>query len=212
MKTIALLAQKGGAGKTTLAIHLATLAVAEGRRTVLVDMDPQRSAGDWWRAREAETPELVECEAKDLPAVMELARADRVDCLMLDTAPHAEPAAVTAARLANLVLIPCRPAILDLRAIGKTVDIVQAIGARAAIVLNSCPPSRGFGEASLTREARQGLEAYGLPVCPVAITQRAALSHALIDGRAVHEFEPDGKAAAELRGLWKWIREGLDNG
>ena len=61
----------------------------------------------------------------------------------------------------------------------------------------------------LTTEARRGLAAYGLPIVPVAVTQRVALAYALIDGRAVTEFEPDGKAAAELRRLWKWIEERL---
>jgi chromosome partitioning protein len=62
MKVLGLLSRKGGAGKTTIALHLAVLAQASGRRTLLVDVDPQRSAAGWWRAREAETPQLVETE------------------------------------------------------------------------------------------------------------------------------------------------------
>jgi chromosome partitioning protein len=64
MKTLAILSRKGGAGKTTLALHLAVQAVAGGRRVALVDMDPQRSAADWWRSREAGVPELAEMEPK----------------------------------------------------------------------------------------------------------------------------------------------------
>ncbi|MBP7649161.1 MAG: ParA family protein, partial [Phenylobacterium sp.] len=62
MKTLAVLSRKGGAGKTTVALHLAVVAQAAGRRVALVDMDPQRSAADWWRSRQAETPELVETD------------------------------------------------------------------------------------------------------------------------------------------------------
>jgi len=208
MKSIALLAQKGGAGKTTLAIHLAVLAGNEGKRVVLIDCDPQKSAGDWWRARAADAPVLVETPAAQLPAVLKAAAADGYDLALIDTAPHANADATAAARAADLALIPCRPSILDLRAIGATVDLVRAVGRPAAIVLNSAPASRGYGDAGIAAEARRGLLAYGLPVAPVAITQRAALSHALIDGRAVTEFEPTGKAAGELRALWRWIDGG----
>jgi len=213
MRILALLAQKGGAGKTTLALHLAVVAQQDGLRTVLVDLDPQRSAAGWWHARAANMPELVETEAGRLSEVIEAAKSDGVSLLVVDTRPSVERDASEVARLADLALIPTRPAILDLRAIGATVDVVKAARRPAAIVLNSCPPARGIGEASLTAEARRGLRAYGLPVSPTAITQRAALAHALIDGQAVTEFEPDGKAAAEVRKVWEWARRQLwENG
>jgi chromosome partitioning protein len=209
MRVLALLAQKGGAGKTTLALHLAVIAQQAGLRTVLVDLDPQRSAAGWWHARASDVPELVETEAERLADVIEAAAADGVVLLVVDTRPSVERDAAEVARLADLALIPTRPAILDLRAIGATVEVVRAAQRPAAIVLNSCPPARGIGEASLTTEARRGLRAYGLPVLPTSITQRAALAHALIDGQAVTEFEPGGKAAAEVRKVWEWAREQL---
>ena len=104
-------------------------------------------------------------------------------------------------RAADYVLIPCRPSILDLRAVGGTVELVKAARVAAAIVLNACPAPRGAGEASVTHEARRALLQYGLPVLPVAIGQRAVLAHALAAGLAVEEFEPDSKAAAEIRAL-----------
>ena len=205
MRTIALLSRKGGAGKTTLALHLAVIAQQAGRRVVLVDCDPQRSAADWWRAREADDPAMVETDAGQLPAVIEAARADGVGLVVVDTRPSVEADAVAVARAADLVLIPTRPAILDLRAIGGTVDVVRAVGARAAVVLNGCPPGQGFGPPAVVREARRGLAGYGLPVAPVAVTLRAAMAHALIGGAAVTEYEPAGKAASEMRKLWAWI-------
>jgi len=207
MKTLALLAQKGGTGKTTLAVHLSVISALEGKNTVLVDLDPQRSAADWWEERTAEVPALVTAEAGDLPDLVAAAKSEQVDIVVIDTAPHAQEASAMAAKVADLVLIATRPAILDLRAIGASVEIVQKMKAKAVIVLNSCPPRRGLGEATITREARQGLAAYDLPICPIAITQRVALSHALIDGRAVVEFDPKGKAAAEMKALWVWIQE-----
>jgi chromosome partitioning protein len=209
MQAISILSRKGGVGKTTLAVHLAVAAGQQGASVALVDLDPQKSAGDWWRARSVNVPALVETTARDVPAVIDAAKSDGFDWCILDTPPHADLEPVAAARVANLVVIPTRPGILDLRAIGATVELVKALKVPAVIVLNHVPAARGFGEASIVSEARQGLEAYGLPVAPMAIAQRVALSHALIDGRAVTEFEPDGKAADELVRLWKWLKEQL---
>ena len=209
IRTLALLAQKGGAGKSTLALHLAVLAQQEGLRTLLVDLDPQRSTAAWWRARTAKTPELVETEPENLEAVIEAARADGVELVVVDTRPSAERDAVTVARLASLSLIPTRPSILDLRAIGATAELVRETRRPGGIVLNACPPGRGGMDASIVSEARSGLRDYGLPVVPVAIHQRADLAHALIDGRAVSEFAPTGKATRELRQLWRWAKENM---
>lgn len=107
------------------------------------------------------------------------------------------------------MLIPTRPAILDLDAIGATTEIVNEIRASSAIVLNTCPPPKLFGEPHIVREAREALKRYGLPVCEVAISQRAALSHALIDGRAVAEFDAGGKAAREIALLWNTTKQDI---
>lgn len=209
MKVLALLSQKGGSGKSTLSLHLAVIAQQKGLRTLLVDCDPQRSAGGWWRAREADTPELVETSPDNLRAVVKAATDDGVDFIVVDTRPSVERDTAEVARVADFALIPTRPSILDLRAIGATVEVVKALERPAAIVLNACPAGRGVGEASVTIEARRGLDGYGLPLLPQAVTMRAALAYALIDGRAVTEFEPDGKAAMELRRVWQWMEQAL---
>lgn len=208
-RTLALLAQKGGAGKTTLALHLAVIAQDAGLRTLLVDCDPQRSAAGWWRARVAKTPELVEVAPEQIRAVVEAAQADGVELVVVDTRPSVETDTAEVARVADFSLIPTRPSILDLRAIGATVDVVKALSRQAAIILNACPAGRGVGDASVTMEARRGLAAYGLPIVPQAVAARAALAHALIDGRSVTEFEPHGKASGELRRVWKWTEKKL---
>ena len=209
MKTLAFLARKGGAGKTTLAVHLAVAAVQAGRRVLLVDADPQGSAAGWWRARTAPAPELVECEAGEVEQVVAAARQDRVDLVVVDTRPSVEADAAAVARVADLVLIPTRPSILDLRAIGATVELIQSLRTRAFIVLNAVPAGRGGAEAALTVEARAALAGYGLPVLPVALGARSPFSHALVDGRAVTEFDPKGSAAMELRALYRYAEEQL---
>src|SRR6185437_8666008 len=123
--------------------------------------DPQRSAGDWWRVRQGDTPLLVESAAGRVPEVLRAAEADGIDLAVVDTRPSVEADTAELARLADLVLIPTRPGILDLRAIAPTTDVVRAARrAPAMIVLNAVPASRGFGENSLTTEARRALQAY----------------------------------------------------
>lgn len=206
MKTLGVLSQKGGAGKTTLAIHLAVLANA-----VLIDTDPQASAADWGRARENDTPVVVESTIEGLASTLEAARTADSAWAIVDTAGKAAADIIEVAKLADLVVIPCRAAILDLRAVGPTVRIIQATGRRAVFVLNATPASRGDSDVSLVRDAREALKGYGLPVAPVALTQRAALSHALSSGHAVTEFDPTGKAAAELRDLWAFLEGELSH-
>ncbi len=205
MRTICLLAQKGGTGKTTLCLHLAVLANELGGDAVILDIDPQGSSSSWRRRRQLESPEVECCTAEDLEKKLSDLAAQGRDLVLLDTAPHSSHDAATAVALADLVLIASRPAILDLEAIGESVKIVKRQGAHGAVVLNACPPPHVFGETAIVREAREAVAAYGLPVSPVSVSQRAAFSHALIDGHAVTEFERKGKAAAEIRSLWNWI-------
>jgi len=205
MRTICLLAQKGGTGKTTLCLHLAVLASELGRNATVIDIDPQASASAWKRRRQHDTPEVLRYEAKHLSAVLSGSALPDKDLILLDTAPHSSHEAATAAALADLVLIVSRPAILDLEAIGESVKIVKKQHSQGAVVLNACPPPHRGGETAIVREAREALGVYGLPVSPVSISQRAAFSHAFIDGRAVTEFDATGKAANEIRSLFEWI-------
>jgi chromosome partitioning protein len=207
MRIVTLLAQKGGTGKTTLSIHLAVLAVAKGKKVVIADIDPQQSARFWRKRRTDDNPEVVSLDASMLEKAADSYKKRGVDLLVIDTAPHSQKDSSVAARLADYILIPSRPAILDLEAIGSSVSIVKSINGNAAIVLNACPFPGKTGERAIVKEAREALAGYGLTVSPIAITNRVALSHSLIDGRAVTEFESAGKAATEIRELMQWINE-----
>lgn len=209
MKTLAILSRKGGAGKTTLAVHMAVIAQESGRRVLIVDCDPQKSATKWFETREAENPELISAPAGQLGTALEAAQAEGVDLVIVDSRPSVEVDTAQIAARADFALIPSRPSILDLHAIGDTVEVVQLAKCRAAVVLNACPVGRGFGEASITQEARSVLSGYQIEVTPVSIAARVAMSNALIDGRAVTELEPTGKASAEMVKLWKWVEKKL---
>lgn len=199
MKIIAIISQKGGAGKTTLALHLAVAAERAGQTTVIIDLDPQASATSWKDSRSSDAPAVVSAQAARLRAVLDAAEKGRAELCIIDTAPHSESAALAAARSADLILIPCRPAILDLRAISNTIDLARIAGKPLAVVLNSVPP-RG----SLAEEAAAALAGYGVDVAPVQIGHRAAFMHALTIGQTAQEYEPAGKGADEVQLLYVW--------
>jgi chromosome partitioning protein len=209
MKKLGMIAQKGGTGKTTLSIHLAVEASLAGLRVLLVDIDPQASATSWWKRRDEPRPELIQSSGNALEQLLETAAERGYDIAVVDTAPHDSEDASECARLCDWVYIPTRPAILDLDAIRPSTDLVNKVGVAASILLNSCPPPTQFGEPHIVREAREALGAYGIPVCPVAISQRVAFGYALIDGRAVSEFDRTGKAAREIERLWSNLRSGI---
>jgi chromosome partitioning protein len=200
MKTIAIISQKGGAGKTTIALHLAVAAELVGKSTAVIDLDPQASASRWGDSRERKTPAIVSAQASRLPNVLEAAREANAKLVIIDTVPHSESASLAAARAADLVLIPCRPAILDLRAISNTIDLVKLAKAKAVIVLNTVP-SRG----SLADEAAEAVGVYEMPVSPIRLGQRAAFMHSLTAGQTAQEYEPHSKAAQEIQQLYKYV-------
>ncbi len=199
MKLIVFLAQKGGSGKTTLAVHLAVCAEEYGERVFIVDTDPQGSAGAWGRARGKDTPKLGSASPAELRRVRQLVEEEGYTLFVVDSPPHAAPEARHAVEVADLVIIPCRPTAFDLAALSATVAIVKAVGRPACFVLNACP-----SRAPEVREAREALKAYGFPVAPL-IGERRAFSRAIATGRAVTEFEKNGKAAQEVRELWGWL-------
>jgi chromosome partitioning protein len=210
MKVLGLLSRKGGVGKSTIAMHLAVLAQEAGQRTLLVDLDPQRSVAAWWRSRQAETPLLAETDAGELRGVLEAAAEEGIDLAVVDTRPSAEADAIQVAAVADLIVVPTQPGILDLRAILDTLDTVKGAARRSVIVLNRVPPRRGAGEATDTGDARRALAAFGVPVAPVALVNRTGFSTALRSGLTACEAEPNGKAAREMQALWRAVEKELE--
>ena len=199
MQIVAIVSQKGGSGKTTLAAHLAVCAERRKQPTLIIDLDPQASAVKWHRRRHDETPEVLAAEPTHLASLMHKAQAGGAGLVLVDTAPHADKSAAVAIQLADLVLIPCRPTALDVDAIGSTLDIVTLSYTKAAVVLNAIPTRGPQGE-----EVRTGL-ARLVSVAPVGIYHRAAYFNAMNDGRSVEEYEPKGKAAKEIQALYQWV-------
>ena len=179
MYTVAILSQKGGTGKTTLTLHLAVASERAGQPAAVIDLDPQASAADWKDSRKAETPVVVPVPSTRLPQALDAARAGGAALTLIDTAPHATDVALAAAEAADLILIPCRAGILDLRAIGTTARAVKLAGKRAFVVLNAMPPRA----PNVLADARAAVAVHGLEVAPFTIQQRAAYAHALTVGQ-----------------------------
>jgi chromosome partitioning protein len=196
MFVVSLTSQKGGAGKTTLAVHLATAAAAEGHKVLLMDVDPQGSAMLWANRRGDKAPDVMAGHPATLAKEVERARAEGYDQIFLDTAPHADHAALQAARVADLVVIPCRPATFDLAAISATLDLCKLANKQAVVVLNSAPI-----RSKVVQEAAEAIREAGGQLATTTIHQRVAFQHCLIDGRTAAEFEPDGAAANEIAKL-----------
>lgn len=201
MKTVAILSQKGGTGKTTLAVHLAVAAERRDISVAVLDLDPQASAAEWKDSRSDESPSVTSIQPTRLGKALEVAKSAGADLVIIDSAPHSADAAVAAAEAADLVLIPCRAGILDLRAIATTARIVKMTGKPAFVILNAAP----VRAPRLMEDATAAVQQHGLPVAPVIIHQRSAYAHALTVGQTAEEYEPDGKATEEIGDLFKWL-------
>lgn len=198
MKTIAVLSNKGGSGKSTVAINLAVAATLDSKSAALIDLDPQASASLWGDNRESDSPSVIAAQASRLPKIMDAARKANADLVIIDTAPHSESAALTAAKIADLVLIPCRPAILDLRGIQTTFDLVSLSKATAKVIFNAVPPQK-----SLLFQAQKAIDQLGGDYLPIQIGQRIAYQHSLTVSQGVLEYDPSSKAAGEIKALYK---------
>lgn len=200
MPTIAIISQKGGAGKTTLAIHLAAAAQEAGRVALIIDTDPQATASQWAAWRNDAPPEVIDSPPPRLAAKIAAAAGQGADFIVIDTPPHADSAARAAVEVADLVLIPCRPSAFDLAAIQTTAKLVQLLKKPAFVVFTAGNPNA----PRIYAEAGELVGEFGTPPCPVLLPDRAAYRHASAEGRSVMESEPTGKAAEEIRQIYMW--------
>ena len=201
MKTIVLASQKGGAGKTTLAAHLAVAAELAGEGPcVLMDTDPQGSLAAWWNGRTDENPKFAPVTLKDLPEKLELLEAAGFAYAFIDTPPAITESIRSVVALADIVLIPTRPSPHDLRAVGQTVELAVQAGRPFAFTV-----TQAKANARLTVQAMAALSEHGV-VAPAIIHDRVDFASSMIDGRTVLEVDPRGRSAGEIGELWRFVK------
>lgn len=204
MRVIAIIGQKGGTGKTTTTLGLAVCAELAGFPTAVLDLDPQTNAANWKDRRDGETGPAVESiQPGRLRQTLKAAEANGAAFVFIDTPGKSDTAAIEAARVADLVLIPVRPQIFDLETLGAVRDALRVAGSPTAyVVLNGIHPS-----ASKSPDGQREVisQAFDLPVCPVHLSHRSVFAEAPAAGKTPQEIDPDGKAAGELKALFEFV-------
>lgn len=202
MITVALLSQKGGALKTTLSISLACAGVEAGKETLLIDLDPQATACKWGDRRKAESPIVLDAQPARLVNALQKAKEGGIQLAVIDTPPRSADAALAAAKLADVIVLPCRPQMYDLETIPNTLELVATArtgkGALPLIAVLTAVPAQG----SRHEQARQAIENLGVTVSAHTIGQRAAFGDAGALGMSVLELDPKSRASDEVRQVY----------
>lgn len=202
MHVLVIASRKGGAGKTTLAGHLAVEAERAGAGPVAVaDIDEQGSLAEWWNARKAPTPLFVQTSVANIAEDIERLRRHGISLLIIDTPPALTADIAKVVQQADLVLIPTRPSPHDLRSIGATVELVEHLGKPLLFVLNAASP-----RARITAEAIAVLSQHG-PLAPSIVHQRVDFAASMVDGRTVMEVPGESRSSEEITRLWAYIDE-----
>lgn len=203
MKVIAMAAQKGGSGKTTVALHLAVEAQKQGLTVAVIDADPQGSAGSWAEQRQdADAVPVAKIGVDAVDDALKAAAVDGYDLVVIDTPPHASVRSQHLLGRADLVVIPIQPSALDLAALPAMLSLIRRGSAPHRAVISAAPV--GVAEVA---EIRGALAGYQVEAFETVIHSRMAFRRALAHGQAVAEFEPKGKAAAEVARLWVEVAE-----
>ena len=218
MKVWSIVSQKGGGGKTTLALHLA-IAAAKDLKVLVIDLDPQQSAERWHAIRQRATgtkddPSIAAGPYQKLPEMLKIARKLGADLVLIDTPPKLDKAIIPSLAAATMVLVPLKSSILDLQALEDCADIVNLAKARSKtiVVLNAVPAGRN-GDAAV-KESLRAASRLKLEVAPERLSELPAFSQGLKTGRGVTETEKNGTAAKEITALYKalWARDSAEAG
>jgi len=205
MKTIAVIARKGGSGKTTVAVNLAIAAHRRAYRCRLVDTDPQGSAIEVLKVRKRAGPEIVQMSGAEFYELERDTGESGADITVLDTPAGSEDAVGHAIALAHLSLVVVRPTFLDIAATLQTAQVLRRLRKPGLIVLNQAPVPRGGVEPPAVKRALEALRLMQLPVVPIILRSRALYQTTLATGQSVEELASGNPAADEIAGLWDYI-------
>ena len=203
MNTIAIIGQKGGTGKTTLAQILAVAAERDGCVTAAIDLDPQSSLCSWSDLREKDEPLVIDTQPARLGKTLGTAKSQGVGLCIIDTAGRAEQASLAACKEADLVIIPLQPTVTDLSTITAAADVIRLAGNPASCIVLTRVKPRGERHT----ETSDWLTSQGFNVCPHTLGDRVTYQDAQGAGLVPQEYEPSGKAATESQRIYEFARE-----
>jgi chromosome partitioning protein len=166
----------------------------------MFDLDPQASASFWKDTRKDESLAITAIPAARLTHMLTAVREAGCDLAIIDTPPFSKDIAYEAAQHADFVLVPTRPAVLDVMAMTRTLDLVKHYGRPYGVVLTFCPP-----QGREIEDTVRVISQLGADLCPVRVGSRIAYSRAQQTGHAAQEIEPDGKAAQEIKELYAYV-------
>jgi len=213
MQTIVLATQKGGSGKTTLAIGLALAAIEAGHTVRLIETDSQGTLSNWQSRRPYAEP-IVEpiYVAADFEQRLQSLDRTGVTLTIIDTSGGVSAITTSAIRYSDLCLIPARPSVADIEATASTLSMVQAWKRPFAFILNQTPiRGQRLTSAANALGEEAALDISGVVATPF-IVMRNDHQDALSAGLAVNEYAPNSKSADEIRGLWQWVEAKLNAG
>ena len=205
MRTIAVIARKGGSGKSTVALHMAIAAHLRGRQALVADTDAQRSATHVLKGRRGSGPDLAETSGAKLFALQLASVRAGVEVMVVDTPAVVEEEISYAVVAADLCLVVIRPTFLDLAAAVQTAEIVRRLRKPALVVMNQAPSARAGVETPTVKRALEALLMLRLPVIPSLLRARASYQSAFETGRSVEELDPEAEAAREVADLWTFV-------
>lgn len=208
MDVLTFASRKGGAGKSTLAAHLAVHVHRPSRPCLLVDDDPQGSLTLWNGLRvDAALP--IKTVDRGIADILKKAKRDGTEWVLIDTPPNVSVSVIEAIEAATLVIIPCRPGLFDIDAVQETIGYARQAHTPYAVVLNAAPAKRGSVESPAVAAARECLGRLQVPVWGGQITHRTNFSLALTEGEGVKEYDADSQSVEEIARLWQAIEKSV---